>query len=344
MSQSEAKKHITVLVTELFPRLCKQRILLVNKEVSPSVKSTDGKQYISIPYNLFEQYLLLGQQYYIERREWENLTNFTNMMLDCCGYTKLSQIRFQSHVNKFHYIQENRSHLRIDSSAENHKELAVTIAFMCEFKAVAAEFIQFCNEYYRAVCMLDTNDEKSCLIPICAIKPASLFTDTTTAIQPEDYRSSVEDQDESFRMNLNKKRERTSFVDSQQHKRQKIIEMPDRGGEGLNSYCMGGVDNALQILSKAADCMRHSVELWDWAFNTAPNGPWSQMYTGWEEGKIYNLNTTPKYSQSKCLEIIRVIESYQLPFDLTNAVLLVRSDLALSSVRIQYINELFLIA
>lgn len=32
------------------------------------------------------------------------------------------------------------------------------------------------------------------------------------------------------------------------------------------------------------------------------------------------------------VEFVRVIELYQLPFDLTNAVLLVRSDLALSSV------------
>lgn len=32
------------------------------------------------------------------------------------------------------------------------------------------------------------------------------------------------------------------------------------------------------------------------------------------------------------LEFMRVIDTYQLPFDLTNAVLLVRSDMALSSV------------
>jgi hypothetical protein len=292
MSQSESKKYITVLVTELFPRLCKQRVLLVDKDVPPSVKSTDGKQYISLPYNLFEQYLLLGQQYYIERREWENLTNFTNMMLECCGYTKLGQIRFQSHVNKFQYIQEQRSHLGIDTNTKNYQELAVTVAFMCEFKAIAADFIQFCNEYYRAVCMLDSTNEKSCLIPICAIKPANNasecghFTDTTTAIQPEDYRSSSSIEEDDDRLNANRKRGRSSSIIDLQNKRQKIIEMPDRGGQGLNSYCMGGVDQALQILSKAADCMRHSVELWDWAFSTAPNGSWTQIYSGWEEGRL----------------------------------------------------------
>lgn len=328
MSQRESRKYITILVTELFPRLCKQRILLLNKDVSPSVKSTDGKQYMSIPYNLFEQYLLMGQQYYTERREWKNLTDFTNMMLDCCGYTKLTQIQFPSHVSKFHYIQEKRCHLRIDPSAENPEELAVAIAFMCEFKAVAAEFIQCCNEYYRAVCMLDTSDEKSCLIPICAIKPVMTnntsesrpFADAITAIQPDDYHShsstSMEDDDESVRINLSNKRGRSSSPSSSssrrnslathdpqqqqsQHKRQKIIEKSDGDDEGLNSYCMGGVDDALQILSKAADCMRHSVELWDWAFNMAPNGPWCRIYTGWEEGDAHRYKSDMRGTDNK---------------------------------------------
>lgn len=323
MSQADSKKYIKILVAELFPRLCKQRILLTHKDIQPSVKSTDGKQYISIPHNLFEQYMLLGQQYHIEYRDWTELSNFTNAMLDCCGYTRLGQIGFQSHVNKFQYMEEKRSQIRVDKENSNN-DLAISIAFMCEFKAVAVQFIQFCNEYYRAVCTLDSNagEEKSCLIPICAIKPAITnntsdrrdFTDTTTAIQPEDYRSSSsgssieegEEEDYFHHMNANKKRGRSlsscsssatstsistprrdSFIDNPYvyvNKRQKL-ETPDRGGEGLNSYCMSGVDSALQILSKAADCMRHIVELWDWALQMAPGVQWNEIYGGWEQGK-----------------------------------------------------------
>ncbi|KAI8883979.1 hypothetical protein K501DRAFT_248726 [Backusella circina FSU 941] len=322
MPRLESKKYIRILVTELFPRLCKQRVLLTSKESHPTVKYTDGKQYISIPYNLFEQYLLIGQQYFIGRREWNELVQFTHAMLDCCGYTRLSQIGFQSHVNKFQYLQEMRSNLSVGisddstqtNSSSNDNELHVSIALMCEFKAVAIEFVRLSFDYYKLVCAIENNDkeEKSCLIPICVIK--TLSSDTTTAIQPENYRSSsassVEEEDT---INQYNKRRRRSNTDDNNFKRPRLVpNMPERG-EGLDSYCMGGVDDALQVLSKAADCMRHIVELWDWASQSAPEIDWNELYGGWEQ------------------EFIRVIDSYQLPFDITNAVLLVRSDMALSS-------------
>ncbi|GAA5805248.1 hypothetical protein HPULCUR_010762 [Helicostylum pulchrum] len=354
MSQTESKKYIKILVTDLFPRLCKQRILLTHKVIQPTVKYTDGKQYISIPYNLFEQYLLLGQQYHIEHRDWSELSNFTDAMLDCCGYTRLGQIGFQTHVSKFQYMQEKRCDIHIDPVSTDPKDLSVSIAFMCEFKAVAIEFIQFCNQYYRAVCTLDSasGEEKSCLIPICAIKPAltnnnskpQYFTDTTTAIQPEDYRSSSassmegEEEEDVYRLNANSKRARSvsssssscstrrgSTIDTvksahlypyQQHhanKRQKV-ELPDRGGEGLNSYCMGGVDSALQILSKAADCMRHIVDLWDWAYQMSPGGSWNELYGDWEQG---NLAKALKLSQSICDRIEEHRRKYKKENDST---------------------------
>ncbi|KAI9350964.1 hypothetical protein BD770DRAFT_393997 [Pilaira anomala] len=354
ISHSESKKYIKILVTELFPRLCKQRILLTHTDIQPCIRSTDGKQYILIPHNLFEQYLLLGQQYYIENRDWTELSYFTNCMLDCCGYTRLGQIGFQTHVSKFQYMQEKRGDIHLDFNSNDLKNLSVHVAFMCEFKAVAIEFIQFCNDYYRAVCTLDSvsDEERSCLIPICAIRPSvksqslksRYFTDVTTAIQPDGYRSSSgssmdggeeeEEEEDRYRNNLNNKRSRSlssspssstrkdPYIDHTHlhpHQQQKHankrprVELPDRSGEGLNSYCMSGVDSALQILSKAADCMRHIVDLWDWAHQVSPSGPWNELYGDWEK------------------EFIRVIDSFQLPFDLTNAVLLVRSDMALSS-------------
>lgn len=317
MNQSEREKYIRILVTELFLRLSKQRILLTHKDTQPSVKSTDGKQYILIPYNLFEQYLSLGQQYYVERREWSELFNFTDTMLDCCGYIRLGRIGFQSHVKKFQYMQEKRSSIRIDPDSKRCNELIVLTAFMCEFKAVAAEFIHLCNQYYRAVCSLDSiaGEEKSCLIPVCAIKPV-LTSDTsehqhppaaTTVIQPKVYRScpssSVEeDEDESVQFNSNNKRVHNISVPSKKrgsisdeniypvylhhnNKRQKV-DLPDRRGEGLSSYCMSGVDSALQILSKAADCMRHIVVLWEWAMQASPEVSWEVTFGGWEEGVL----------------------------------------------------------
>ncbi|KAL7317404.1 hypothetical protein PS15m_003770 [Mucor circinelloides] len=328
LGQAESKKYIRILVTELFPRLCKQRIVLTDSDIHPAVKSTDGKQHISIPYNLFEQYLLLGQQYYIERREWLHLTTFTNMMLDCCGYSKSVSASIQN--SRFQHLHQKRHCLRIDSLQQTSQILHISVVFMLEFKAATADFIRLSDEYYRAVCMLDdSSEEKSCLIPICAMKPTSSkqygYRDTNTAIQPEFYpppspsnanSSDKDEENDGEIINENNKRTRSlSFSSSSTDKRRKLMAYPDRGGEGLDSYCMAGVDNALQILSKAADCMRHVVELWGWASKVAlpENKSLDQLYGSWEQ------------------EFLRVIDMYQLPFDLTNAVLLVRSDLALSS-------------
>lgn len=73
------------LVTDLLQRLWKQRILLTGRDRAPSVKSTDSKHYIVIPYNLFEHYMLIGQRYYIQKHDWAELVKFTCAMLDCCG-------------------------------------------------------------------------------------------------------------------------------------------------------------------------------------------------------------------------------------------------------------------
>lgn len=50
------------------------------------VKSTESKHHIVIPYSSFEQYLAIGQRYYIGQRDWNELVKFTCAMLDCCGY------------------------------------------------------------------------------------------------------------------------------------------------------------------------------------------------------------------------------------------------------------------
>ncbi|KAI9025284.1 hypothetical protein CLU79DRAFT_82986 [Phycomyces nitens] len=337
MKPDASKKCIKLLVTELLPRLWKQRVMLARGDKQPSIKSTDSKHYIVISYKLFEQYMLVGQQYYIEQREWEELTKFTCAMLDCSGYARLGRLCFQSHINRFQYLKKQRSNIRLDLEDSDpdspppdgphyYEELHVAVGFMCEFMAVAAQFVEFSHEYYRAVCGLDDNapnkDEKTCLIPVCAIQPSLSPNRTNTSNDHKSEESKpvnslvggdkstetasaadknrIQDEDEKSEDDLNKR------------KKAKVEPAADRG-EGLDSYCMRGVDEALQILSKAADCLRHIVDLWEWASVAAPNTNWANVYGSWEQ------------------EFSKTIESYQLPFDIHNAVLLVRSDLALSS-------------
>lgn len=331
------------------------------------MKSTDSKHYIVIPYHLFEQYMIIGQRYYIEKRNWTELTKFTCAMLDCCGYVSQSilenvarcndclsfifsyvgigRLDFLSHTNRFQYMKEQRNNIRLDpddqiketatETSNDHNEpqqqqpedLLVLVAFMCEFAAAAGQFIQFGYDYYKAVCAVDDGkEEKSCLIPICAIQPSF-----AAAIKPESPTKPASSSNESppttsQESNVRKRtaaerdaendRDNTGSSSERQSKKIKLDNnLPDRG-EGLNAYCMRGVDEALQILSKAADCMRHLVDLWQWGSITSPRTNWNTVFLGWEQ------------------ELCRIIDAYKLPFDICNAVLLVRSDLALSSVRL----------
>ncbi|KAI8137834.1 hypothetical protein BJV82DRAFT_326732 [Fennellomyces sp. T-0311] len=323
-----SEKCIKVLVTELLQRLWKQRILLTRRDRPPSVKSTESKHYIVISYNLFEEYMLIGQRYYIQQHNWGELVKFTCAMLDCCGYSGLGRLDFLSHTNRFQYMKEQRGNIRLDlddqakdgpESSEQPEDLRVLVAFMCEFMAASAQFVQFGYEYYRAVCAVDdSQQEKSCLIPICAIQPTNKKDQRERQQDDHSRSASPELRDEGSRkrsapdtngdsMNL------TRVVQPERHtKKLKLDNIPDRG-EGLNAYCMRGVDDALQILSKAADCMRHLVDLWQWGSMTSPKTNWNTVFGGWEQ------------------ELCRVIDAYNLPFDVCNAVLLVRSDLALSS-------------
>lgn len=236
--------------------------------------------------------------------------------------------------------------------------LSVMVAFICEYLAVTSQFTQFSYDYYRAICVIkddnnsdNSTNEKACLIPICAIQSNVLFGDhhpnPSTNIASSSSPSSPTLSSSSSNNNTNNNNTTTSSISSvntisittsassptnnikdnegnknqaefRQNKKIKLDNY-DRlsKNEGLNSNCMEGVDQSLQILSKAGDCLRHLVNLWDWATHTSPGIDWIRLFGDWEK------------------EFKRIIDSYQLPFDIYNAILLVRSELALSTVIIK---------
>lgn len=343
------EKCIRILVTDLLQRLWKQRILLTGRDRAPSVKSTDSKHYIVIPYNLFEHYMLIGQRYYIQKHDWSELVKFTCAMLDCCGYAGLGRLDFLSHTNRFQYMKEQRPNIRLDTDEaaaqaegipeeqrQRPEDLHVLVAFMCEFMAATSQFVQFGYDYYKAVCVIDDSaqDEKACLIPICAIQPGVLKKGSMPLVSSHDddshhheqqqqqqplqqlQRTEHDDADAARKRTIDERNEDNSTPnddEERQTKKARLDEMLEERGQGLDAYCMKGVDEALQILSKAGDCLRHLVDLWQWAAMKSPKTNWITVFGGWEE------------------ELCRVIDLYKLPFDVHNSVLLVRSDLALSS-------------
>ncbi|KAI9244155.1 hypothetical protein EDC94DRAFT_629896 [Helicostylum pulchrum] len=316
----ERQKCISLLVTELFPRLCKQRLLLVRKDKIPSIKSTESKHYITLPYNLFEQFLLLGQRFYIKKHKWDESSKFTCAMLSACGYNGLEQLDSVSHIIRFQYLKEHRNSVRIDEDIEtgdvlpSFEDLSTISTLMCEYMVATSHFVQFGYDYYKYVCGTDDNsslqEQKSCLIPVCSFQPNNAIKHRTGSKRAQDdtpERNTLDFSDDSHLLRRNDKRKKIDSASSS------ITDDEDNRGKGLDSYCVNGVDNALQILSKAADCLRHCLDLWTWANGKLSQKSLLDQLGGWEQ------------------ELCRVIEGYKLPFDMNNAVLLVRSDLALSS-------------
>ncbi|KAI9468502.1 MAG: hypothetical protein EXX96DRAFT_612844 [Benjaminiella poitrasii] len=340
----ERQKCISLLVTELFPRLCKQRLFLVTKDKVPSIKSTESKHFIALPYNLFEQFLLLGQRFYIKKHQWEDVTKFTCSMLSACGYHGLEQLDSVSHLARFQYLREHRNSVRIDESSENGgdihgipttEDLTIISTLMCEYMAATSQFVQFGYNYYKYVCGTDNTSntntlEKVCLIPVCTFQPAVGYHSRRVGQKRGQNQNNDEERTTlDFSDNViategsssNSKRPRREYtmdnnrnnIDNEDNDKESDDDDDIRRSKGLDSYCVKGVDDALQILSKAGDCLRHIVELWQWASSNISHKLLIEQLNGWEQ------------------ELCRVIDGYKLPFDMHNAVLLVRSDLALSS-------------
>ncbi|KAK4514684.1 uncharacterized protein ATC70_002285 [Mucor velutinosus] len=333
-TEEEKKKCISLLVTELFPRLCKQRLLLVRKDKVPSIKSTESKHYITLPHILFEQFLLLGQRYYIKKHRWEESSKFTCAMLSACGYNGLDQLDSVSHIIRFQFLKEHRNSVRIDDDVENGdihalpttEDLSIISTLMCEYMVAASQFVQFGYDYYKYVCGTDSAsnsaEEKSCLIPVCSFQPSdsnapnhrigqkrSSSHDSSSNVE----RNTLNFSDDCHLLRRNDKRSKVDNSSNSSVADENEYDDEDGRALGLDSYCVQGVDDALQILSKAADCLRHTVELWQWASNKLSQKTIIDHLGGWEQ------------------ELCRVIDGYKLPFDMHNAVLLVRSDLALAS-------------
>jgi hypothetical protein len=151
--------------------------------------------------------------------------------------------------------------------------------------AATSQFVQFGYDYYKYVCGTDdsnsSSEEKSCLIPVCSFQP------TTGPPLRAGYKRTQESEkttldfsDDSSLLRRSDKRQRIESSSSSATG----DEDEEGRGQGLDSYCVKGVDNALQILSKAADCLRHMVELWSWATSKLSQKTLVDHLGGWEQG------------------------------------------------------------
>lgn len=151
---------------------------------------------------------------------------------------------------------------------------------------IISQFVSFGYDYYMAVCGENDSSrpgvEKTCLIPICAFKPikGDAINDTSLSAPPSTESAHRQRQMEEAPSRL------TNTNDQHCQKRMKMDQVAAApGGQGLFAECMQGVDQALQILSKAADCLRHLVDLEQWASATCAN---LDTLKSWESGQRNN--------------------------------------------------------
>jgi hypothetical protein len=164
-------------------------------------------------------------------------------------------------------------------SSPSTEDLSILSTLMCEYMIITLQFVQFGYDYYKAVCRMDeeNSNEKSCLIPVCSFQPG-------TNLKLGQKRTADGKEQEKNTLNF--------ADDYPRHleKRQKLDNPALDRGNGLDSYCIKGVDNALKILSKAADCLRHAVDLWQWATDKIAQKDLITKLGGWEQGKKITSN------------------------------------------------------
>jgi hypothetical protein len=92
-------------------------------------------------------------------------------------------------------------------------------------------------------------------------------------------------------------------------KRQKLDKSPESDQESPN--CLKGVHEALALLKKGSVCLEYLESMWNDLQRLAHNN--SLSLNDWED------------------ELHRAIEVFNLPFDIYNSIILMRSDIALSA-------------
>lgn len=213
-----------------------------------------------------------------------------------------------SHIIRFQFLKEHRNSVRIDDDAENGdihalpttEDLSIISTLMCEYMVAASQFVQFGYDYYKYVCGTDSAassaEEKSCLIPVCSFQPndgtapnhrlgqkrASSHDSSSSSSHVE--RNTLNFSDDRHLLRRNDKRSKLDSSSNSSVADESEYDDDNGRALGLDSYCVQGVDDALQILSKAADCLRHTVELWQWASSKLSQNTIIDHLGGWEQG------------------------------------------------------------
>lgn len=211
-------------------------------------------------------------------------------------YNGLEQLDSVSHVIRFQYLKEHRNSVRIDDENENGdiqvlpsiEDLSIISTLMCEYMATTSQFVQFGYDYYKYVCGTDdvssSAEEKSCLIPVCSFQPNHSTSHKSGTKRTHDNNPEKNTLDFSDDTHLLRRDDKPKRINSSSSSSVMDDDENNRG-KGLDSYCVKGVDNALQILSKAGDCLRHCVDLWNWANGQLSQKTLTDHLGGWEKGK-----------------------------------------------------------
>ncbi|KAI9289172.1 hypothetical protein BC943DRAFT_130592 [Umbelopsis sp. AD052] len=365
---SPDNKYRSKLVTELFPHLYKYTVCFSGRESNASIDTVEGKSIITMPYDEYAKFLRLGQAYYIHLKDWNTLSNFSTSMIQCCGYNGVHISFSELNTNYFSGLRQGRKGLHIAQRAPNNRklnkgstvspeEIRIHAAFACETSILAAQLAKAGFEYFNHVCVTHENatntEEKACLIPICILpenhsvphgaqKNGENDDQQNTAASSMPYRNSLtvenrqtdntngaqegetgpnkgdNETDDSSHATLGK-RSRPSETNDKPNgmmklsnlihdsaptssKRQKTDAQKD------HPDCLKGVHEALDTLKIGRVSLEYLESMWN-EFHINKD----VILVDWED------------------ELSKVIESFELPFDVYNSIILLRSDIALSA-------------
>ncbi|KAH8550773.1 hypothetical protein BGW37DRAFT_495790 [Umbelopsis sp. PMI_123] len=289
----------SLLVKDIIPLLFKHKLELVSGDVR-RIRIDDKPMTIVMGKDYFLQLLRAGQSFYANELDWQGISYITTQMLNLCRFPIPADGPMENFLSEMAGNREKM--LAIWDGPATPKEVKAAYIMEYESAAVMAKLLQLSMEYYHHICSSDdANEEKACLIPICALR----------SMPPSQPSSDFEKQEDTTVTNSNGKRVRNPKVDESQTNFS-MLSTSEASQPQLKRYretkddtttVSKDVDDALFILNSASLCFRYLTETSNRAIGLSA------------DVDTINWDT--------------FMRQYQLSFTLFNAMLLLRSDLSL---------------
>ncbi|CAB4378958.1 unnamed protein product [Rhizophagus irregularis] len=354
-----------ILVEDILPEILHQKIVVYDNSLPPEIpvyqpkisntisstsQPNSSQSCLHVTYSQLKSWLERAQGFYIANKDWRKLFEVSLGVMNSCGYLRFESSPRITMVDLFCDPHELPSKL---FSLLNQKQISlVNQPFMMHDSAPhsfavsmgIACFVLCCHEFYEYVAGLKS--KRTCLIPVL---PIGQFTSPMTS---QSTSSSYDDQCEtrvnkkrrlSLSFLLSKESSESSALDDSINDEKNNQSEKYRGNSVMNvkslliddpELSLQQRQNSITIESSSHELNTEQINLWKESYNSSETlihvamSHIERALTCWQ---LLEAMVLRGGSDSKILdqELENHIKSWDLPLDVSNAIMLTRGDLAL---------------